>query len=254
MWVANYLGNSVTELDGTTGAVITVVRGIGTGLDGPSAVAFGDSHIWVTNHDGNSVTELNTDGTVASVISCDGILSPVSVSVDSGSGKVFVVNYNGGTVRQLPHYSVTPGTGSITILNSDGSQSAVASNASLGAGTFSYPNSISLDGTHAWVAQDNNGAGGGSVLELNLDGTLAQKITDASISDPQGISSNGTQVFVTNYDTNSVTTLSASTGGVNSVLSGTNFQFNGPLGVYNDGTNFWVTNALNNTITKVLVN
>ena len=258
VWVANYLGNSVTELDGTTGAVITVVRGVDTGLNGPSAVAYGDGHIWVTNHDGNSVTELNTDGTVASVISGDGINAPVSVTVGDTGGYVWIVNYTGGTVRQLPHYSVTPGTGSITILNPDGSQFANLSNSTLGAGTFGYPTSISIDGSHAWIAQDNGGSGAGSVLELSDSvgtvGQLTQKITDASLSDSQGISSNGLQVFVTNYNTNTVTTLSAATGGVNSVLSGINYQFNGPLSVYNDGTDFWVTNALNNTITKVLVN
>ena len=258
VWVANYLGNSVTKLDGTTGAVITVVRGVDTGLNGPSAVAYGDGHIWVTNHDGNSVTELNTDGTVASVISGDGINAPVSVTVGDTGGYVWIVNYTGGTVRQLPHYSVTPGTGSITILNPDGSQFANLSNSTLGAGTLGYPTSISIDGSHAWIAQDNGGSGAGSVLELSDSigtvGQLTQKITDASISDSQGISSNGIQVFVTNYNTNTVTTLNASSGAVNSVISGGSYTFSGPLGVYYDGANFWVTNALNNTITKVLVN
>jgi hypothetical protein len=74
VWVANtdeshIDGNSVTELNATTGAVIRVLKSAKYQFKGPWGIASGDNHIWVANAGGNSVTELNaSDGSLVRVI------------------------------------------------------------------------------------------------------------------------------------------------------------------------------------------
>ena len=248
LWITNTDGNSVTELD-SAGAVIRVVSGTPTGLNGPTAITVSNGTVYVVNSDGDSVTMLDaTDGSVVGVVTGNGLRAPIAIAADSITGNVWVVNYFGG---RRAHFSQS-GLGSITILNADGSRNSVVQDSSLGSSAFNYPTSISIDGNNAWVAQDNEGNGGGSVLKLTLAGGLVSKITDASFSDPQGISSNGSLVLVSNFGGNSVSTLTASTGVVGTVLSGSRYGFNGPTGVFYDGSAFWVTNSLGNSITKYL--
>jgi hypothetical protein len=57
IWVANYYGGSVTEVNASDGSWVRTLSGGSYGLNGPYGVAFDGSHIWVTNN-GNSVTEL----------------------------------------------------------------------------------------------------------------------------------------------------------------------------------------------------
>jgi hypothetical protein len=57
--VANFAGNSVTELSASTGAVVKVVTGSSYGFDEPDAFTSGGNHIWVANFVGNSVTEFS---------------------------------------------------------------------------------------------------------------------------------------------------------------------------------------------------
>jgi hypothetical protein len=74
VWVTNtderqIDGNSVTELNAATGAVVRVLKSAKDQFKGPWGIASGDNHIWVANSGGNSVTELNaSDGSLVRVI------------------------------------------------------------------------------------------------------------------------------------------------------------------------------------------
>jgi DNA-binding beta-propeller fold protein YncE len=59
VWVANLVGNSVTELSASTGALIKVIRGSICGFSEVEGIATGGTHVWVANLGGNSVTELS---------------------------------------------------------------------------------------------------------------------------------------------------------------------------------------------------
>src|ERR1700679_3117646 len=61
-------------------------------------------------------------------------------------------------------------------------------------------------------------------------------------SQPDGISSDGTNVWVTNPGNNTVSEFSASTGDVVQVLSGSQYHFSDPTAIDSDGTHVWVTN------------
>jgi DNA-binding beta-propeller fold protein YncE len=58
VWVANYVGNSVTELAAATGALVKVISGSSYGFNYPDAVSSDGTHVWVANGNGQSVTEL----------------------------------------------------------------------------------------------------------------------------------------------------------------------------------------------------
>ena len=55
------LGESVTELDAATGALVQVIHGSGYGFNTPVAVASNGTHVWVTSAGGDAVTELDAD-------------------------------------------------------------------------------------------------------------------------------------------------------------------------------------------------
>jgi DNA-binding beta-propeller fold protein YncE len=55
VWVANGLGDSVTELNAATGALVQVITGSSYGFDLPDAVSSDGTDVWVANAD-QSVT------------------------------------------------------------------------------------------------------------------------------------------------------------------------------------------------------
>jgi hypothetical protein len=117
-WISNYaggVGDTVTELNGSTGADISPVDPItgggftGGGLSGPYAIAIdGSGNAWITNSGfgstGQSVTELN--GSTGAPISGPsgytggGLKNPEGISVDA-SGYIWVANAGDGSVTQL---------------------------------------------------------------------------------------------------------------------------------------------------------
>ena len=58
LWVANSLGNSVTEINAGTGALIRVLSGREYHFKDPTGIAASGRTAWVTNMGGNSVTRL----------------------------------------------------------------------------------------------------------------------------------------------------------------------------------------------------
>jgi DNA-binding beta-propeller fold protein YncE len=57
LWVTNFNGGSVTELNASGGSWVRTVSGGSYGFSNPYAIAFDGTHLWVANN-GNSVTEL----------------------------------------------------------------------------------------------------------------------------------------------------------------------------------------------------
>ena len=114
---------------------------------------------------------------------------------------------------------------------------------------FSGPFSPASDGTHVWIANQND-----SVTELNaVTGAQIQVLSGpsyhfgfgAGTDENDAISDDGVHVWVANPGTNSVTELDASTGALVQVLSGPGYGFVDPFGVSSDGTHVWVTNQGN---------
>ena len=66
-------------------------------------------------------------------------------------------------------------------------------------------------------------------------------------SEPNGVSSDGTHVWVANQNDSTVTELSATTGAVVQTINVSNSAY----GISSDGTHVWVTNYQGNTVTEL---
>ncbi len=58
MWVANQVGNSVTEINAGSGALIRVLSGKRYHFHGPTGIAADGHAVWVTNQGSDSITRL----------------------------------------------------------------------------------------------------------------------------------------------------------------------------------------------------
>ena len=86
-------GDSVTELNAATGALVQVMSGPSYGFSHPRAISSDGSHVWVANFGGHSVTELDAaTGALVQVIrgSSYGFDSPWGISSDGSH--VWVTN------------------------------------------------------------------------------------------------------------------------------------------------------------------
>jgi hypothetical protein len=72
-------------------------------------------------------------------------------------------------------------------------------------------------------------------------------------NEPYGVAFDGSHIWVTNSNGNSVTELNASDGSLVQTLSGGSYGFNGPEGVAFDGSHIWVTNYTGSSVTELSI-
>ena len=100
------------------------------------------------------------------------------------------------------------------------------------------PVAVATDGTHVWVANSGPPGQGGSITELDPDGTFVRTIDVSFFGQPAGISADGSDVWVTMND-DVVAEFDASSGTfVNWFGVG-----NDPTGVSSDGTDVWFVDS-----------
>jgi hypothetical protein len=282
--VANYKGNSVTELDASTGALVRVVRDYS-----PAAMAVVGDDLFVTTgfsgYDGDgSVTEL--DASTGAVVRLLGIPAyyfsnphPDAMAVagddlfvgnGSGNGLVNAVNEldasTGAVVRVLsgPAYKfnlpvamtvvgddlfVGNGSGS-SVTELDASTGALVRVLSSPAYKFSYPQAMAVAGSDLFVAN----ATGNSVTELDAStGALVKVLSGPAykFNGPEATAVAGDDLFVGNGGGSSVTELDAFTGALVKVLSGPAYKFNEPQGMAVAGGDLFVANGDGNSVTEL---
>ena len=206
VWVANYSGNSVTELNANNGSLVQVLNDASYGFNDPSAITTDNlGHVWVAqfgNSNGgfgtSSVAELNAkDGSLVQVLNdaSYGFFYPLAITADN-LGHVWVANLS-----------------TVTELNaSNGSLVQVLNDASYG---LSNASAITADNLgHVWVADQSNGW---QVTEINAnDGSLVKYYNNQAATGFNGdfgiTSDNLGHIWVANYLGNSVTELNAQDG------------------------------------------
>ena len=99
------------------------------------------------------------------------------------------------------------------------------------------------------------GAVGSKASQVSRSVTPAKQLSGVNVlgwgfNGPSGIASDGTHVWVANYG-NSVTELSASTGALVKVISGSRYGFNGSGAVASGGGHVWVANLGGNSVTEL---
>jgi type IV pilus assembly protein PilA len=221
VWVENELtGNSVSEIDGTTGDVINTVT-VGADVVG---IAIGGSDLWVSyegSGSGGGVTELNAStGSVINAITLDPAVDPYSVAANATDA--WVADPVSGTVTEL---DATTGDTVRTITLPDG-YTATATNV--------YGSTVWLTGNSFFAAMD---ASTGAVTAFPL-------LAGYDIVGTPGA------VWVTTSDS-TVLKIDPSTGAVIAATSFTGADSTPETLAY-DGTNVWTANATGNTVSDFL--
>ncbi len=105
---------------------------------------------------------------------------------------------------------------------------------------FSGPNGILYDGAHMWVTD----TGAGTLLKLDSSAAILQTVTVGSA--PEYPVFDGTNIWVPNYASSSVSVVRASTGAVLATLTGNGLS--GPKAAAFDGQRILVTNLLGGSV------
>ena len=106
---------------------------------------------------------------------------------------------------------------------------------------------LASDGANIWVTDDR--FFNGTVAKIRASDGVLLGIFNVG-SEPEGITFDGANIWVSNRASNTVTKLRASDGAV----LGTFTVGNGPYGMTFDGENVWVANWNDSTVTKIRPN
>jgi hypothetical protein len=161
-------------------------------------------------------------------------------------------------------------TGAVTTLAGTGS--AGYANGTGTSASFNYPRGITTDGTNLYVAEYGNHLIRKIVISTGVVTTLAGTGsqgnsngtgTSASFKQNNGVTTDGTNLYVADtsnhlirkivISTGVVTTLAGTGSQGNSNGTGTSASFYFPKGITTDGTNLYVSDAGNHLIRKIVI-
>ncbi|OGL50168.1 MAG: hypothetical protein A3C43_06130 [Candidatus Schekmanbacteria bacterium RIFCSPHIGHO2_02_FULL_38_11] len=191
---------------------------------------------------------------------------PISITTDGTN--LFIPDSNNHTIRKI-----VISTGAVTtIAGSAGSLGSADGTGS--AARFNYPQGITTDGTNLFVADSYNHTIRKIVISTGAVTTIAGSAGVSGSTDgtgsaarfyrPWGVTTDGTNLFITdgkNYTirkiviaTGAVTTIAGSAGLSGSTdATGSAARFNYPRGITTDGTNLFVNDLTNCTIRKIVI-
>ncbi len=149
----------------------------------------------------------------------------------------------------------------------EGSTDATGANA-----RFNYPSGITTDGTNVYVTDRNNFTIRQIVISSGVVTTLAGTTLTSGSTDATGtnakfgssiaITTDGTNLYVTDGGNNRIRKIVISSGVVTTIAgssqgstdaTGTNAQFYSPTGITTDGTNLYVSEHNNQTIRQIVI-
>ena len=265
--------------------VVTTLAGLGINgtLDGIGTLARFDYPVGITSDGSNlyvsdryrirqivistgSVTTLAGSGSAGS---SDGTGTSASFylpyGITTNGTNLYSVDFGSNLIRQI-----VISTGSVTTLA--GSGSAGSSDGTGTSASFDYPRGITTDGRNLYVSDYNNHlirqivfstgvvttlAGTGSSGSTNGTGT------SASFYHPEGITTDGTNLYLADkynhqirqivISTRVVSTLAGSGTSLSVDGTGTSSSFSSPIGITTDGRNLYVTDESSSTIRKVVI-
>lgn len=288
LFVADSSNNTIRKVVIATGEVTTLAGSVGSigSADGtgtaarfysPTGITTDGTNLFVSDSGSNSIHKIVVATAVVTTIaggsggSADGtgtaasFNDPFGITTDGTS--LFVTDVGNYKIRK-----VAISTGVVTTMagaGSPGSSDGTGSTA-----RFNGPSGITTDGTNLFVADYFNhtirkiviATGAVSTLAgiAGSPGSLDGAGTSAMFYFPYGITTDGTNLYVTEYGNHTVRKVVISTGIVTTLAGtpdnpgsedgiGMAAKFYLPSGITTDGTNLFVADALNNTIRKMVI-
>jgi DNA-binding beta-propeller fold protein YncE len=273
---ATELKGVVTTLAGSTTRGSSDGTGTAARLNRPRGVATDGTNVYVADSSNHMIRKIVISTGVVTTLAgstasghSDGTGTAASFKYPFGVAtdgtNVYVADTNNYMIRKIVISTgvVTTLAGSTTGGHSDGTGTDAS---------FNNPYGVATDGTNVYVADTLNHMIRKIVISTGVVTTLAGSTTygssdgtgtDASFQHPDGVATDGTNVYVADsynhtirkivISTGVVTTLAGSTTYGSSDGTGTDASFHYPDGVATDGTNLYVADTYNNTIRKIVI-
>jgi hypothetical protein len=238
------VGDSVTEINISTGALVRVISAPAYGFDNPDVMAVHGTDLFVANGLGASVTELNAStGALVRVIY--GFNYPVDMAL--AGDDLFVLSNQGDSVTE-----VNASTGALVKVISSSAYQLVA------------PRVMAVSRDDLFVAHLTEDGDANAVTEINVaTGALVRILSGPAykFSDPSSMVAVGGDLFVANYTGyrspllnaagDSVTEVNASTGALVKVISAPRYSLDSPDSMAVLGDNLFVANSGGNSVTEL---
>ena len=259
------LENSVATFAGTAGS--TDGTGAAARLSQPTDVASDGTSLFVVDSGNSTIRKIviatkatsTLAGSAGSTGSADGIGAqarfrfPTGIAISPDKTTLFVSDTGNNTVRKI-----TISSGAVATLA--GTAGVIGSTDGTGAAaSFSSPTGIAADGTSLYLADSLNNRVRKMDLASSAVSTLAgsgvQGLADgigsaAAFSNPYGIATDGTSIYLTDRDNGSIRRIVIATGSVSTLVE-QGEGFVSPTGIATDGTTLYVADAQRNTVRKV---
>lgn len=289
-YVADTKNNMIRKINIGNGDV-AVLAGSGTAgrIDGtgtaatfnaPTAItySFSDNCLYVADTENHSIRKVDMNGVVTTIAgSIDGVAGSVDsktaplnarfnrpTGITTDGANLYVTDYINHTIRRIDIASKAV----TTLAGSPGAAGSVDGAPS--AARFNKPLRIASDGKYLYVTDSINmtirriETSSGTVKTiagisgpLDADGNIADGSgTTARFNQPNGITTDGVNLYVTDSFNNSVRritnpTLDASSVVVSTVITGASAKLDTPIGITTDGTSLFVTNSHDHTIKQI---
>ena len=274
LYVADHDNHLIRKIVISTGAVTTVA---GTGSSGsangtgtsasfnyPRGITTDGTNLYVADSVNNLIRKIVISTGVVTTVAGTGSTGSANGTGTSASFYVPKRITTDGTnlyVTESVHLirQIVISTGVVTTVAGTGFPGSTDNSTGTSA-SFKYPRGITTDGTNLYLADENHlirkivistgavttVAGTGSPGSANGTGT------SASFNIPQGITTDGTNLYVTENNNHLIRKIVISTGAVTTVAgtagssdsangTGTSASFSYPYGITTDGTNLYVT-------------
>ena len=281
-YVADNNNHRIRKIVIATGAVTTLagthsgfVNGTGTSakFKNPSSVIHVDGNLYVTDSNNNAIRKIVISTGVVTTLagstssgSTDGTGTSARfdhpIGITSDGTNLYVAANKNHNIRKI-----VIATGVVTTIA--GSTSSGSTNGTGTSARFNYPRGITTDGTNLYVSDSYNHKIRKIVISTGAVTTLAGSGqagstdatgTSAKFNYPRGITTDGTNLYVTDKSNHKIRKIVISTGVVTTIAgsssgstdaTGTSASFKEPLGVTTDGTNLYVADDRNHKIRKI---
>ena len=217
LWVANEFGGTVSRVRGSDGRLLETW----TGARGAYGVLVAMGRVFVSGdtNPGN-LYRLDPTQTPGSVTTVASGLGGSSRGIAFDGSRIWIANNFGASVSIITPGTTIPWT--VTTITS-----------------FDGPEGILYDSSNIWVVEV-----GGSIRRVDAAGAVLQTVTVGSL--PGFPAFDGTNIWVPNQGSNTVSVIRAASGAVLQTLSSNGL--NGPLSAAFDGQRVLVTNVLGDSV------
>jgi sugar lactone lactonase YvrE len=271
LYVADTFNNKIRKIEIATGAVTTLAGAASGDVDGtgaaasfnrPQDITADGTHLYVADTGNNKIRKIEIATGVVTTLAGSGSFRSVDgtgaaasfygpYSITTDGTHLYVTDTSSHKIRKI-----VIATGVVTTLAGAASGDVDGTGA---AASFNRPQGITTDGTHLYVADTYNHKIRKIVIATGVVTTLAGALgadgtgAAASFNEPQGITTDGTHLFVADTGNYKIRKIEIATGVV-TTLAGSEAQgffdgtgvaanFFGPQGITTDGTHLYVADT-----------